>query len=185
MRVISCRLSRNVWLSAADHLAANHAAGARSSGECRHERAPNVPEGCVSASASTSNERDSSASPARIAVASSQLPVAGRPTSPHIVIVHRGQIVVHQGISVHHLDRGGGAQRASYGHVEHRRTGRQEIGSDILAAAERRIAHRFADPRFRPVRRGQEPVQRILHASRKTVQRGRDRHVGDDLTQCP
>ena len=38
--------------------------------------------------------------------------VAGRPAAPQIVVVHGGQVVVHQGVDVDELDRGRGAHRA-------------------------------------------------------------------------
>ena len=104
------------------------------------------------ACASTSKASVSSASPARIAVASSNCLWQRRLAAPQIVVVHRRQIVVDQRIGVHEFDGGRHpAQRAAVDAEQPPALQHQERAQP-LAAAQRRIAHGLDDaaPQDRP-----------------------------------
>jgi hypothetical protein len=84
------------------------------------------------------------------------------PAAPEIVVVHAGQIVMHQRIGVQHLDRGCGTQRPRVVDAEQPRAMLHQERAQPLAARERRIAHRIVDSGMQTVRLGQDGVQHRL-----------------------
>ena len=106
---------------------------ARAGGSSRCARRRRCP---ASASfASRSKASTCSASPARIAVASSKARCVVGPAAPQVVVVHRGQVVVHERIGVDELDRGG------------RRVERFRRDADRARRSRRRAAAGSACPR--------------------------------------
>ena len=71
--------------------------------------------------------------------------VAGGLAAPEIVVVHRRQVVVDEGVGVHHLDGGGGVDRPRARHVEEVGAREDQEGAQPLAAGEERIAHRLVE----------------------------------------
>ena len=69
--------------------------------------------------------------------------VRGRPAAPQVVIVHRGQVVMHERIAVHEFERGAGHQGALARRLEQRRGLDHQERPQPLAAAEAHIAHRI------------------------------------------
>ncbi len=88
-----------------------------------------------------------------------ELTVGRRPAPAQIVVVHAGQVVVHQRIGVQHLDRSGGAQRALFRHAEQGRALQGQEGPQPLAAREDGVAHGLTDAGLVPLRRRQQPLQ--------------------------
>ena len=99
--------------------------------------------------------------------------VDGRLAAPEVGIVHARQIVMDQRIDVDRLDRAADAQRALPVDREQARRGDGEQRPEPLAAADRRMAHRFIEPlaavaraasasarRSRRPRRGRAPLPR-------------------------
>ena len=68
--------------------------------------------------------------------------VDGRAAAAHVVVVHRGQVVMHQRVAMHHLQCTGRAHRAVFRHAEQRRRLHQQEGPQPLAAAKRAMADR-------------------------------------------
>ena len=100
-----------------------------------------------------------SASPARIAVHSSKRLVHGRLAMAHIVVVHGGQVVVRQRITVYALDGGRGGERGAGRHREQARRFQDQKGPQALAPP--RLAWRMAW-----IRRGGVPLVARLSNSR-------------------
>ena len=75
----------------------------------------------------------------------------GRPSAPEIVVVHAGQIVMHERIGVHRLDRRGHPKRAmrDQRRTDLRRT-QHEKRPQPLAAGEDGVAHRLVNAGVRP-----------------------------------
>ncbi len=67
--------------------------------------------------------------------------VHGRPAAPQLVVVHGRQIVMHQRIAVHALDRRRRAHRLGFRNAEQRRALDHEERPEPLAAAERCVPH--------------------------------------------
>ena len=82
-----------------------------------------------------------------------------RPTAPEIVVVHAGQVVVHERIGVQHLDGRGHAQRMGRLDTEQPRGFEDQERPEALSAGKGGIAHRFMHPRVQPVRIGQDLLQ--------------------------
>ena len=149
-----------------DRLPARHAARAGGHGE---DLAPSraAPRGSSASrcSASSWNARLCSASPTSSAVASSNSTWHGGLAAAQHVVVHAGQVVVHQRIGVDQLDRGAGdlaaARARAAGHLA---GGERQQRPHALAAAEHGIAHRLVQARRRDVAGGQQPRQRRFHA---------------------
>ncbi len=112
----------------------------------------------VSGSASTSNARVCNASPARIAVASSNALWRTGLAAPQVVVVHRRQVVVHQRIGVQHLDRGGDPRGAGLRHREQGGGLHHQEGPQPLAAAQRGVAHGLGQARLGAVDRRQQSL---------------------------
>ncbi len=70
-----------------------------------------------------------------------------RAPPPQIVVVHRGEVIMDQGIAMHAFQRAGRVQRLLHAHAEQGRALDHEERPEPLAAAERAIAHRFQQPR--------------------------------------
>jgi hypothetical protein len=68
-----------------------------------------------------------------------------RPAAAHVVVVHAGQVVVDQAVSLDALQRAGGPQHRAFGHVEHLAGLEREEGAQALAGPQRRIAHRLGE----------------------------------------
>ena len=93
--------------------------------------------------------------------------VRGRPAAAQVVVVHRRQVVVHQRIAMHQLDRGAGHQRLLALDAEQRRGLDRQKRPQPLAAAEARVAHGLDDamrPRDLVLDRGsgEKAVQQLL-----------------------
>ena len=73
--------------------------------------------------------------------------MAGGSAATQIVVVHRGQVVVHQAVDVDQLDSGGGRIEALQRRAERFPGGVHEHRAQALAAAERAVAHGFAQAR--------------------------------------
>ena len=73
------------------------------------------------------------------------VPVERRPAAAQVVVVHGRQVVVHQGIAVHHLHSRGDPQRARIAHVEQPGAGDRQERPQALAAAKTGVAHRLDD----------------------------------------
>ncbi len=95
--------------------------------------------------------------------------VHGRLAAAQRVVVHAGQVVVHQAVGVDAFDRGGGAQRLPGRDAEDRRALDREEGAEALAAAEHRMPHGGAEC---GVAGGQEAVERLLGAGGGLAQDG-------------
>ena len=137
-----------------EHLAAAHAERAGGAARGRRPASPR----CagigrpVVGRASTSKASACSASPARIAVASSKAAMAGGPAAAQRRIVHRRQVVVDQRVAVDQLDRGADARaRPPPSTPNSSAAGGDQERPQALAAAEHGIAHRLVQPRLRPV----------------------------------
>ena len=82
---------------------------------------------------------------------------------PHVVVVHRRQVVVHERVGVQHLDRGCDPRGASPidseqpGHLHHQEP------AQPFSASQRRVAHRLDQPQLMPLRQRQQGVDRLLH----------------------
>ena len=72
--------------------------------------------------------------------------MAGRLAAAEVVVIHRRQVVVNQGIGVHHLDGGGGVDGPGARHLEEAGTREHQEGPEPLAAREEGIAHRLEEP---------------------------------------
>ncbi len=103
--------------------------------------------GWVAGSARTSNARACRASPARMAVASSNA-VRARLAAAQVVVVHRRQVVMHQRIGVQHLHGRRHPAAAARGHVEQSRHLQHQKGAHALAAVQAGIQHRLDQPRL-------------------------------------
>ena len=70
--------------------------------------------------------------------------LVGRRASPaHVVVVHRGQVVVDQRVAVDHFQRAGGTQHAVAADTEEPRRLDEQERPETLAAGEAGITHRF------------------------------------------
>ena len=87
--------------------------------------------------------------------------MAGGLAAAQVVVVHRRQIVVHQGVAMDAFKSGARAQGACLGHVEQARTLHDEKRPQPFALRQRRIAHSFHDAPGRAVERQQLIQQRI------------------------
>ena len=126
-----------------EHLPADHAAEAGGARERRDqlECAPPA-SGCVSGRAEDVEGEGQQAVAGEDGGRLVECLVRGRPAAAQIVIVHRGQVVVHQRVAMHAFERRAGHQ----GLLARRpRTARRDSttrnGPQPLAAAEARIAH--------------------------------------------
>ncbi len=96
-----------------------------------------------------------------------ELLVRGRLAAPQFVVVHGGQIVVHQRVAVHAFQRRARHQGVLPRHVEQGRAFDDQERPEPLAAAEAGIAHGLEQPR-RPARFAragrcrQQPVEQDL-----------------------
>ncbi len=99
-----------------------------------------------------------------------ELPVRGRLAAPQVVVVHAGQVVVHQGIGVQGLDRGADPQSPILRNVEQSRAGQDQEGPEPLSAGENRIAHRLLHPGVMAGGLGQEGVKGQVGQARRLRQ---------------
>ena len=83
--------------------------------------------------------------------------------TPQVVVVHRRQVVMHQGVGVQHLDRCGHPRGTGLGHGEYCRALHHQEGPEPLAATQCRVAHRISQPGFGTLRQRQQALQRGLH----------------------
>ena len=82
--------------------------------------------------------------------------MAGRFAAAEVVVIHRRQVVVNQGIGVHHLDGGGGVDCPGARHIEEVGTREHQEGPEPLAAREEGITHRLEEPPIGAVGRGDQ-----------------------------
>ena len=133
-----------------DHLAADHAAAAGPGGKRQDQVAPHLRVGMGVGAGQNLEGKGEQRVPGKDRRRLIEGDVARRTTAPHVVIVHRRQIVVDQRIGMDHFDRRAGAQVAGFGDAENQRRCADDIGPDELAAAERGIAHGVVKLAFRP-----------------------------------
>jgi len=90
--------------------------------------------------------------------------VTGGLAATQDIVVHAGQVIVHQRIGVDHLD--GGGHDFDPRRICRRQfaRGESEQGPHALAAAEHGVAHGPVQPRGRDLRRRQETLQCRFHA---------------------
>ena len=118
----------------------------------------------VSGSASTSNARVCRASPARIAVASSNLRWVEGLAAAQVVVVHARQVVVDQRVRVHHLDGGSGDPGGAGGvDPEQARHLHHQEAAHPLAATQGGVAHGLHQTHLLPFRQGQQRVDGAFH----------------------
>jgi len=72
--------------------------------------------------------------------------MGGGPAPPQIVIIHAGQIVMHQGVGVQRLDRRAHPQGARIIHPEQPRRMQHQEGPEPLAAGHDGVAHGLLHP---------------------------------------
>ena len=89
--------------------------------------------------------------------------VAGGFATAHVVIVHRGQIVMHQRVGVQHLDAGGNAGGAAAIDTEQGGGLHHDEGAHALAAAKHGVSHGFHHTRLSALRHRQQIVERLFH----------------------
>ena len=77
-----------------------------------------------------------------------------------VVVVHGGQVVVNEGIRVHHFHRAGGDQSVDGQAAAGFRRGQAKHGAHSLAARKHAVAHGLVDSFGAFVLGGKEPVQR-------------------------
>ena len=135
---------------------------------------------CVRPSASAAKASVISASPARIAVASSYMTWDRGLAAAQVVVVHGGQVVVDQRVAVDALDRRRRAQKARIVGSEPEQPGRfdHQRRAEPLAAVQDAVAHGVDQPLrprdLPPFRlRGEQAVKRLLHARRGRLKGGR------------
>ena len=73
--------------------------------------------------------------------------VTGGAPPAEVVVVHGGEVVVHEGIRVDVLERGGGIHGGFHRSPEGDARGARDRGPQPLAAAERRVAQRLDELR--------------------------------------
>ena len=81
--------------------------------------------------------------------------VSGGLAAPKVVVVHGGQVIMHERIGVHHLDRCSDPRRAGWRDREQQGGLDHEEAPEPLASAQRGIAHRLRETRLRPFDRWQ------------------------------
>src|SRR5262249_61914067 len=91
--------------------------------------------------------------------------VNGGPAAPHVVVVHRGQIVVDERVRVQHLEGRRGRERYLAGGAQCLGHRDRQGGPEALARSGRRITHRLDEPP-RIIGRRSEPFcqLRVDHA---------------------
>ena len=86
----------------------------------------------------------------------------GRPPAPEIVVVHAGEIVMHERIGVHGLDRRSHPKRARRINVEEFCTAQHEERAQPLAAGEDGVTHRLVNAGVKTVRPRQKLHQCLV-----------------------
>src|SRR5256885_2553073 len=84
-----------------------------------------------------------------------------RPPAPQIVVVHAGEVVVHERIGVHHLDRGTQLGDGAVAAPQRLVGGEHERGSQALTLAEQRVADGGGDRRVEQRRRSEEHTSEL------------------------
>ncbi len=87
----------------------------------------------------------------------------GGAAAAQIVVVHAGQVVMHQRIGVENFDRSPDARGARRIDVEQLGGIQHQERTQPFAAGEGRVAHGFVDARMQAVRLGQDAFQRLVH----------------------
>ena len=90
--------------------------------------------------------------------------MTGRAPAPQIVVVHRREVVVDQGVGMDEFDGTGGAVEQRGIHAECLACGIGQERADALAAAEDRVSHGLVQPNRLHACRGQKGVERGLDA---------------------
>ena len=85
--------------------------------------------------------------------------VTGRLPAAHIVVVHCGQIVVNQRITVHHFQRHRNAQSLFAFNAEQLRALQNQKRTQAFSARQNGIAHRFDNAFFGRGGNGQQSIQ--------------------------
>ena len=80
-----------------------------------------------------------------------------------IIIIHAGQIIMHQRIGVQHFNRRRHAQGRVARHVELRRAFQHQETAQPFAAAHAGIAHGFKQPRLIAFRRRDQGIKRAIN----------------------
>ncbi len=124
-----------------EHLAADHAGKARGAGEAEHEIGPHGRVGGGVRAAENvegeGEERVAGKDRRRLVEGA----VNGRAAAAHVVVVHRRQVVVDEGIAVDAFDGGGGVEGGVLGKAEEAGGLDDEERAQALAAAEHGVAH--------------------------------------------
>src|SRR6185312_5930656 len=91
-------------------------------------------------------------------------PMTRRSAPPQIVIVHRGQVIVYEGINMHQLERAGGGLYLLLSEPQRTRRGKKQDRTYPLATAKHAVTHRSVKSLRRLVGARQSCRQRRLHA---------------------
>ena len=144
------------------HLTAAHAARARGMGQSEDEFRPGLGVGMGVGF----GEEFEGAGLQRIAGQDGggfvELAMGGGLTAAQVVIVHGGKVVMHQGIGMQHLDRGGDAGGAVAVNAEQAGRLHDEEGAHAFAPPESGVAHGFEQPGLEPVGDGEKEVDGVF-----------------------
>jgi hypothetical protein len=102
--------------------------------------------------------------------------VHGGPAAAQVVVVHRGQIVVHEGIGVDHLERGRRGQHAVFRSPEGLAGRDRQQRAQSLASAEHRMPHRLDEAPHGLRGAREQLVDRALDVAAALVEIGREGH---------
>ena len=136
-----------------EQLPADHAAGARraSSARARSRRRVVRPSPSArAASAGAARGERHHGEPGRRRRGDAERAVHRRTAAAHVVVVHARQVVVHERVRVHHLDRRRRARARRRCRPRRRTRARNRIAAQPLALAEQAVANRLRDARREP-----------------------------------
>src|SRR5690606_18397894 len=100
------------------------------------------------------------------------LDVAGGPSPAEIVVVHAGEVVVHQRVGVDALDGGGGRERGVVAAATGFRRGQAEDGTKPFSAGEEAVAHGFVQRGWTRPGPGQVAVQGLVDEATPGIEIG-------------
>jgi hypothetical protein len=84
-----------------------------------------------------------------------------------IIIIHAGQIIMHQRIGVQHFNRRRHAQSRITRHAELRRAFQHQESAQSFAAADAGVTHGFKKPRLITFRRRDQRIKRLINFRRR------------------
>ncbi len=84
-------------------------------------------------------------------------------TTTQIIVIHRGQVVVHQRVDVNQLDRTGGRFDFVFSQPESMRGREYERRSDAFSTTQHAVPHGLVQSRGHHARLGKARSQRPLH----------------------